>query len=236
MKIVIISGSPKRTGMTQDLINIFKSQLENHKEKIGVTEINLTKNRLKMCRGVHRCFLSGDCPLNKSDDMDNILNEILSANGLIVVTPVYVHQVPGMFKNLIDRMAYMEHYFPLHHKYFSLLVHANSNGTEQVESYLEKIFTTMGAHFCNSLRHLSIHSGSDELEQRMSQNIDELVNSILKKTYTIHPLQNRLFEYMKSIVISEKKSGIVTYKQQGWETLSEFDNYSDFITRYNNKN
>lgn len=226
MKILIINGSPKKTGRTKEISNIVVKSFD---EKIDLSYIKLSEERINYCKGLLTCFKNGECPLSRNDNFDNILEQIMLSDGIVLITPVYVHHIPGIFKNLIDRLAYLEHFFPLSKKYFSIIVHANSNGVEQTQAYLEKIFLTMGAHHSKSIGNLMINDDQDEFQKQILQLSNQLISDIQKRKYQVTPYQNKIFTSLKSIIEFEKVSDSKTYKSTQWEDLLGYKNYSDYI-------
>lgn len=68
-----------------------------------------SKRHLDLCRGCWLCLSKGEdqCPLD--DDREKIERQILAANGIIFVTPVYALNVSALMKNFLDRFAYTLH-------------------------------------------------------------------------------------------------------------------------------
>ena len=99
MKILILNGSPR-----QGSCDRITREVHNHlsKSKQHTTKaIHLRDKNIGYCFGCLCCEDEGTCPLN--DDGVNVLNEIIWADCIVLVTPVYFDNVPAMVKNLIDR-------------------------------------------------------------------------------------------------------------------------------------
>lgn len=69
----------------------------------------LAEMDLRPCRGCRTCFDRGEdkCPLK--DDIPAIKAQMDAADGVIFATPVYVDDVNGVIKTLLDRLAYLCH-------------------------------------------------------------------------------------------------------------------------------
>ena len=128
----------------------------------------------------------------------------------------------------------MAHCFALHHKFFSTIVHSNSNGELQTSAYIEKIFNYMGATFVERIlfNDFSIH---DELGEKISNLLRVHKNFLKSNRYDVSFAQEKEFSNLKSIVAVEKENGIVSAKQKGWEILSNYDSYYQFISDIRNK-
>jgi multimeric flavodoxin WrbA len=74
-----------------------------------VEVIHLGRQKIEFCRGCRVCFDKGEhqCPLK--DDLLDIYDKMLTADGLIITSPVYVNDISGMLKNWIDRLAFLCH-------------------------------------------------------------------------------------------------------------------------------
>lgn len=99
MNVLGISGSPKRAGLTELLLD---KALEGARsvglltEKIIVSELDI-----KPCRGDEGCSDTGEC--ETGDDMKPIREKIGSAGAVIIATPIYFGSVSAQLKTMIDR-------------------------------------------------------------------------------------------------------------------------------------
>ena len=167
-------------------------------------------------------------------NVKEIINLFLSADSIIIISPVYLHHIPAAFKNVLEYISSMAHCFALHHKFFSTIVHSNSNGELQTSAYIEKIFNYMGATFVERIlfNDFSIH---DELGEKISNLLRVHKNFLKSNRYDVSFAQEKEFSNLKSIVAVEKENGIVSAKQKGWEILSNYDSYYQFISDIRNK-
>lgn len=95
MDLVYISGSPRKNGNTDQL-------LQKLKEKTGGQFIRICDAAIKPCKSCWKCIQTGKCCIN--DDMtNNIIPRILNADVLIVGTPVFFNNVTAQLKAFIDR-------------------------------------------------------------------------------------------------------------------------------------
>jgi multimeric flavodoxin WrbA len=103
MKIVIVNSSPK---MTKSNTHVMTEAFSRGAIAAGaeVENIFLAKHMIKPCLGCFACWFEtpGKCVLN--DDVEMILNRMSDAELLIFATPLYVDNISGTMKLLMDRM------------------------------------------------------------------------------------------------------------------------------------
>ncbi|WP_456472388.1 flavodoxin family protein [Methanocaldococcus sp.] len=112
MKILGISGSPRAEGNTAYLV---KLALEEAK-KLGaeVEFISLAGKELNPCIACNACKESGKCVI--VDDVEEILDKMLKADGIIIGSPVYFGGVTAQLKMLMDRSRPLRSGFQLKNK------------------------------------------------------------------------------------------------------------------------
>ncbi len=108
MKIVAVMGSPKGKGSGYVIVKM----IEDGMKAMGNVEFDylfLKDANLKPCTGCYRCLAEGEdkCPLR--DDRYAIEQKLLTADGVILSSPMYVLNVSGLMANFVDRFAYANH-------------------------------------------------------------------------------------------------------------------------------
>ena len=100
MKVVGFVGSPRKDGNTYALVNQI---LEGAKEKGAETKIiNLNKLNIKGCQACMYCRTNYGCAIK--DDMQELYEEIKTADAIVLGSPVYMFQVSAQTKAFIDRL------------------------------------------------------------------------------------------------------------------------------------
>lgn len=94
-KVLLICGSP-RQGNTEYILRKIFNALDCEKSLILLREKNI-----KMCCGCLTCDKTGGCAI--SDDMTGLSEDLKSADIIIFGTPNYFDNLPGTFKNFLDR-------------------------------------------------------------------------------------------------------------------------------------
>ncbi|AEB69396.1 iron-sulfur flavoprotein [hydrocarbon metagenome] len=99
MKIVGISGSPRKAGNTEFLLNealAVAAEYGFQTERLLCSELNFD-----FCSDCGDCSKGKPCP-NK-DDMHKVLRAMQEAEGIIVASPVYFGNVTAQLKAIFDR-------------------------------------------------------------------------------------------------------------------------------------
>ncbi|AXV40381.1 flavodoxin family protein [Methanobacterium sp. BAmetb5] len=143
MKILTIIGSPRRKGNSYQAAR----QVEEEMKKRGNYEFEylfLKDTDLQACRGCFNCVSRGIefCPLK--DDRQMIQDKMAEADGLVLVSPVYVMTVSALLKNFIDRVAYLCHRPEYHGKKALVLCTTGGVGGKETLDYMEKITEAWG--------------------------------------------------------------------------------------------
>jgi len=138
VKVVGIIGSPRKNGASARLFNVFASELKILAPGAEVEQIQLTDMKMLQCTGCDAC-LKGDCPLDKDDDYPKIVNKLVAADAIVVASPVYFFNVPGILKTFIDRSRRMKmNRNMLKNKWFGTIVASGlrNGGAESVTTLL----------------------------------------------------------------------------------------------------
>jgi len=101
MKILGISGSPRKEGNTSILV---KRALGICREKGAEIEfISLADKEILYCDNCNACVPRNNFLCPKNDDVPEILERMKSADALIIGSPAYFSSVSGKLKSLFDR-------------------------------------------------------------------------------------------------------------------------------------
>jgi len=98
--IVLLSGSPRKGGNTDKLVDAFIAGAESAGK--SVTLFRTADMKIGGCLGCSHCFEEkGVCVLK--DDMPKILDALREADALVLASPVYYFSVSAQLKLAIDR-------------------------------------------------------------------------------------------------------------------------------------
>ncbi len=103
MKVVLISGSPKPQGNTALLMQECSKVIEE--QGVQTTTISFAGKKIEACIACNKCSKTGRCGLD--DGLNDIIDEIRPAQGLIVGTPVYFGTARGDVMCALQRIGYV---------------------------------------------------------------------------------------------------------------------------------
>src|SRR5512141_2675725 len=150
MKILVLVGSYRRNGNTDQLTGLIKQHLQDEAQRRGAgleTEtVYLGQQELQFCRGCRICFDRGEekCPLK--DDLLAIKAKMQAADGLLMASPVYVDDVSGITKNFIDRLCHLCHRPQFAGKAAFLIATTGSSRTGKTLDTMKMALRTWGFH------------------------------------------------------------------------------------------
>lgn len=105
MKFCILMGSPRKDGNTNALLSPFVEELGELGQEI--TSIPLYEKTLKPCVACRSCQADWNlfgCPI--LDDMQQIFDAALSADVIVLASPVYSWYCTPPMKAVLDRLVY----------------------------------------------------------------------------------------------------------------------------------
>ena len=106
MKVVAFNGSPKPRGNTAQALEAVLSELR--KEKIDTELVQLSEKKIYGCRGCRKCIeMKNRRCIRTDDDVNQLIEKMLEADGIIFGSPVYVSNVTSELKALIDRSCFV---------------------------------------------------------------------------------------------------------------------------------
>ena len=101
MKIVVLEGSPNKHGSSNMLAAEFIRGVKETGHNIEV--IDVAHANIHPCTGCIHCGYEG--PFSQQDDVDKIRLQILSADMIVFVTPLYYYGMSAQLKIMIDRFC-----------------------------------------------------------------------------------------------------------------------------------
>jgi multimeric flavodoxin WrbA len=103
MKVLLINGSPRKDGDTAYSLGIVEKVLNG--ANIETEWFHLGTDKVRGCCDCNQCSATSRCAF--SDDRCNeLIEQIIEADGVIVGTPVYFAGANGALCALLDRVFY----------------------------------------------------------------------------------------------------------------------------------
>ena len=99
MKILVITGSPRKNGNSNFLADNFikGAQEKGHK----IVRFDSAFKKVHPCIACNKCGMNGDCVFN--DDFNFIRDNIVDADMVLFATPMYYFGISAQIKTVIDR-------------------------------------------------------------------------------------------------------------------------------------
>ena len=101
MKIVILEGSPNKKGTSNLLADCFRQGAEEAGHTVQI--IDAAHANIHPCTGCIHCGYEGPCV--QKDDVEQFRRQILEADMMVFVTPLYYYGMSAQLKILIDRFC-----------------------------------------------------------------------------------------------------------------------------------
>ena len=99
MKIVVLKGSPRKSGNSNWLADQFaKGATEAGHE---VVEFDCTERNVGGCMACNACGMNGPCV--QKDDFAPLREQLLTADAIVLATPIYYFGMSEQLKTVIDR-------------------------------------------------------------------------------------------------------------------------------------
>ena len=100
MNILILSGSPRKGGNTDLLMEAFvKGAAQIHHVEV----VSVRDYKVNPCMGCNACFRSEQHTCVLKDDMPSIYEKMSQTDMLVIASPVYFYGLSAQLKAVIDR-------------------------------------------------------------------------------------------------------------------------------------
>lgn len=220
MKILVLIGSPRK-GNTYNLTKCVKEELNKNKD-VEFEDINLSKLELGFCSSCHNCILKDEKMCKDRNVISSLEEKMLSSDGIIISTPVYMLNVPACVKNYIDHFAYMLHRPTLQGKFVMVISNTAGDGDKKVANYLKEVFTYWGCNKVFILTHklFSLNLNiTDKLRNKVKKITYKFYNNIkINKHYDPSWGMITLFSVFRAMNFIDTKESAdkIYYKKMGW--------------------
>jgi multimeric flavodoxin WrbA len=173
MKILGINSSPR--GKHSRTLKLVDAVLDGAKERGAETElVDIAALDIRYCLGCQVCYAEGECV--QEDDLAELVDNMLSADGIVLGSPVYMHSVTAQLKTVIDRMSDAIYCQLLSGKYGCSVTTSGGSGDAAVLDYMN--------HFLNELGVLTVGQVGVALD-RNSAALDAAINEAFKLGTTL---------------------------------------------------
>ena len=105
-KIVILNGSPRKSGNTSALVKAFAEGAESAGHTVA--EFFLDKMEIHGCKGCFGGHSDRDCPCVQKDDMAKIYPAVRDCDVVVLASPLYYWTMSGQLRTALDRLFALE--------------------------------------------------------------------------------------------------------------------------------
>ena len=211
MKIIGLNGSPRGSqSRTRQLIE----QVLNSAQANGAETdfFDIPKLDVKPCIACDRCHKIGSCV--QKDDYQQIIDSIMSADGIVIGSPVYNYQVTAQFKNWLDRLGMIIHCQLFSGKYGVVVTTSGGAGEIETADYLDFAVRRTGAQCAGRLASgidtEGLLEAGSPLFDEASKLSQQLIKSIEEKK--VYPEQIEEQEQLKGFF-----AFMIGQRQEKWE-------------------
>ncbi|HEX3049569.1 MAG TPA: flavodoxin family protein [Aggregatilineaceae bacterium] len=229
MKILVLLGSYRRNGNTDQLTGLIKEHLQQEAEQrnipLEIETIYLGQQNLQFCRGCRICYDRGEehCPLK--DDLLAIKAKMLAADGVLMASPVYVDDVSGITKSFIDRLCHVCHRPQFAGKTAYVIATTGSSRTGKTLDTMKMALRVWGFNIAGQSGYkmgalMKREDTRAQLDARAARDAHQLFQSIVQKRYNSPSFYSlMMFKIQQSSWQTKGEPGTVDYQywqEQGW--------------------
>jgi len=183
MKVLGISGSPRKDGNTATLVKLILDRC--HKASIETEFVSLAGKKILPCLGCEKCRETKWCIIEK-DDWDKVIKKVLDCDVLIIGSPTYFFDVNGQTKNFIDRTFSLYHDRKLTgRKGVAVAVHANKGVSRTIQT-LEGFLSTHEFASLGSIKGTGFHEGDVLNDAEAIKKAEKTADKIIQLIRTRH--------------------------------------------------
>ena len=142
MKILVITGSPRKGGNSSTLADSFaKGAAEAGHE---VVRFDAAFKDVHPCTGCNSCGMNGPCVFK--DDFEFVRKHIVDADLVVFATPMYYFGISAQIKTVIDRFYSINGKIHVPKQAVMLMTYANTAASEAVpiKSHYEVLLKYLG--------------------------------------------------------------------------------------------
>lgn len=139
MKIVVLTGSPRRNGNTNHLAGQFIKGAEKAGHEIY--RFDCAQRKVSPCIACNRCGMNGPCTFN--DDFEELRPYLVEADMVVFATPMYYFGFSSQLKAVIDRFYALNGQIKGNMKQSALLMAYADIAPEEAEPMLSHYHTLL---------------------------------------------------------------------------------------------
>lgn len=139
MNVVAFNGSPRKGGNTEICLKLIETELNAQGIDMEIVQVG---SKPKACTACYHCLSTGDGHCVLQDDVNEWIDKMVAADGVILASPVYYGGIAGGMKCFLDR-AFLVAGNKLHHKVGAAVVTLRRSGGLETYQQLNAYMNTM---------------------------------------------------------------------------------------------
>ena len=171
MKALLINGSPNEKGCTYTALSEVAATLEENGVETKIVSIG--KQPIRGCIGCGGCAGKNRCVFNE-DPVNALIEEMETADALVIGSPVYFASPNGNLTSLLDRFFYAGGCFA--HKPAAAVASARRAGTTVTLDDLNKYFQIRQMPVVSSTYWNMVHGNRPEEVQKDEEGLQTMQN------------------------------------------------------------
>ncbi len=199
-KILLINSSKRKRNTYKLLLSIQEILMQNNFES---EILNLGDYNIDYCAGCESCVIKGKCSIK--DDANLIMQKIIDCDGLVLATPVYLNNMSGRLKSLVDRTCSWFHRSPIYQKPTLILANTQGSGLDNTINSIKEFLIQWGVAICEDIKRKARDFDKPIKQSEMQEFIDLLnENKFYKPSFkeistftTQKTLATNIFEFDK---------------------------------------
>jgi multimeric flavodoxin WrbA len=112
-RVLVVNASQRRSGNTAATLDLLRDEVLRLVSAEGLDarwdNVALADLCIEPCMGCRACFDLGESRCPRKDGLLALRDRILASRIVVLATPVYVNDVCGTMKTLVDRLAFVCH-------------------------------------------------------------------------------------------------------------------------------
>ena len=142
MKILVLTGSPRKNGNSATLADYFTKGVTEAGHE--VVRFDAAYKKVHPCRACNSCGMDGPCVFE--DDFDFVRTHIMDTGCVVFATPMYYFGISSQLKAVIDRFYAINGKIHVPKKAVLLMTYANTAASEAVpiKSHYEVLLRYLG--------------------------------------------------------------------------------------------
>jgi NAD(P)H-dependent FMN reductase/putative sterol carrier protein len=227
--VVAVNGSPHAgVGNTALMIEMLRPALAA--EGFALEVITLSEHEIGYCVGCAFCMEKGKCWIR--DDHAAVVERLLSADGIVLASPVYFFHVTAQMKTFLDRsLAYGHKPRPTWKPGLAVSVSAGY-GETLVSEYLASLLRVYGAFSVGRLTAIATSPdefvGKEAVEARAADLGRDLARAIRdKRRYPVSDMDLRYWQFMGGLV-RDNRGQIMKDDYAHWEKHGLFESFESY--------